>query len=352
MAGTGTFRVDASVGSRSGVVSGLPFHVAGSGCVLTRRGGRLVAFRDGALRASAPLTMVGEVIVSGRVTVTTAALHTLLANDIPLVLLTESGRPLGRLEPPGAPHIQARTRQLDLHRDPALRLSVGRQIVAGKIHNQGVLLRRRARRSRDPDAVWSAAARLAQLQDAVTDAADIPALLGMEGAAAGAYFGAIRSVLAPGYGFDTRDRARRDLVNMLINYCSALLRETVISALLCAGLDPYLSFLHNPSRGRPTLAFDLMEEWRPVLLESTVLALLGLGSATVEGLVSTPEGVSLSSELRSAAVHRLHSRLAAPARGWPSPSGSPSYGDLVRRQALRLRGMLVDGGDYEPFRWR
>lgn len=334
-------------------MTGKPFHVAGAGCVLTRRGGRLVAFRDGELRASAPLTMVGEVILTGKVTVTTAALHSLLANGIPLVLLTGTGRPLERMEPPSAPHITARTRQLDLHRDPEVRLTIARQIVVGKIHNQGVLLRRRARRSLDPDSVWVTVGRLAVLEQTAATTTTLPALLGVEGAAAGAYFRAIRTVVAPGYGFTTRDRAGRDVVNALINYCSALLRETVISALLCAGLDPYLSFLHTPTRGRPTLAFDLMEEWRPVLLESTVLALLGLGAAKEGDIVDEPDGTRLSPQVVAAAVNRFHARLTAPAREWPPPLGSPTYGDLVRRQSLRLRAAIIDNGhSYSAFRWR
>lgn len=332
---------------------GKPFHVSGAGCVLTRRGGRLVAFRDGELRASAPLALVGEVVVSGRVTVTTAALHALLAHDIPLVLLSAAGRPLGRLEPPTAPHVGARIRQLDLHRDPGVRLVLAREIVAGKIYNQGVLLRRRARRSADPDAVWSAVSRLAAIEQDVGAAVGLPEVLGIEGAAAGTYFRAIRSVLIPGYGFTARRREGRDLVNVLINYCSALLRETVMSALLAAGLDPYLSFLHTPTRGRPTLAFDLMEEWRPVLLESTVLALLGLKSVTTDDVMDDDERPCLSPAATGAAVSRFQHRLAAPARSWPPPSGSPSYADLVGRQALVLRAALLgDPAGYRAFRWR
>jgi CRISPR-associated protein Cas1 len=294
-------------------VIGKPFHVAGAGCVLTRRGGRLVAFRDGELRASAPLAMVGEVVLTGRVSVTVAALHSMLASGIPLVLLAGNGRPLGRMEPPTAPHIQARLRQLDLHRDPVLRLALSRRIVAAKIHNQAVLLRRRARRCADPDAVWAAVSRLAELEQATEDAASIEVLLGVEGAAAGAYFGAIRNLVIPGQGFTARSRTGRDVVNVLLNYCSAVLRETVTSAILAAGLDPYLSFLHTPARGRPTLAFDLMEEWRPVVLEATVLALLGLGSVTAQDLTDD-DGPRLSAAATAAAVARLHARLAAPAR--------------------------------------
>jgi CRISPR-associated protein Cas1 len=304
--------------------------------------------------------------------VTTAALHSLLANDIPLVLLSGSGRALGRLEPPGAPHVAARTRQLDLHRDPATRLALARAMVSAKIHNQAVLLRRRARRSGDPDAVWTVVGRLAELEQAAARAVSVPGLMGIEGAAAGGYFGALRHLVVPGYGFVRRDRAAGDVVNALINYCSALLRETVLSAILAAGLDPYLSFLHTPRRGRPTLAFDLMEEWRPVLLESTVLALLRLGTITPadlapgEALRDDPTSINppaadparerlwLTSSATAAAVARLHARLAAPARGWPEPPERASYADLIGRQALRLRGFLLgdDPAGYQAFRWR
>ncbi|MCO1575118.1 CRISPR-associated endonuclease Cas1 [Crossiella sp. SN42] len=332
-----------------GVLRGKPFHVAGADCVLTRRGGRLVAFRDGQPRASAPLSMVSEVVLTGPVSVTTAVMHLLLRNGVPLILLSGTGRPLGRMEPPSAPHIQARTRQLDLHRDPATRLAVAARIVSGKIHNQGVLLRRRARRSLDPDAVWTVVNRLAKLEETAGSVTTLPALLGVEGAAAGAYFGVIRGLVVPGHGFSTRDRAGRDVVNQLLNYCSALLRETVVSALLCAGLDPFLSFLHTPARGRLTLAFDLMEEWRPVLLESTVLALLGLGTATAADI----EDGRLTRPVVAAAINRFQTRLAAPARGWPAVAGGVTYGEVVRRQSLRLRAHLLDPASaYEPFRWR
>jgi CRISPR-associated protein Cas1 len=295
--------------------------------------------------------MVGEVVLTGNVTVTTAALHSLLAHDIPLILLSGTGRALGRLEPPSAPHIQARTRQLDRHRDPRSRLPLSRAIVTAKIHNQGVLLRRRARRCADPDAVWTVVSRLATLEQAAGEAPSVESLLGVEGSAAGAYFGAIRRLVIPGHGFTRRDRTSRDVVNVLVNYCSALVRERVTSAILSAGLDPCLSFLHTPARGRPTLAFDLMEEWRPVLLESTVLALLGLRTVTPDDLMDG-DGPRLSREATAAAVARLQSRLAASARGWPAPAAGASYADLVDRQALRLRGWLLEQHDYVPFRWR
>jgi hypothetical protein len=200
----------------------------------------------------------------------------LLAEDVPLVLLTSDGRVRGRLETPSATHVDLRRRQLARHSDQAARLTVARAFVQGKIHNQDVLLRRRAARSARPDEIWELARRVTALGTRAAGATSIAELNGLEGAASAAYFRGLRVVLDPALGFRRRERTDTDIVNMLVNYCSALLREVVFGAVLAAGLDPCTSFLHTPTAGRPTLVFDLMEEWRPVLLEPTVLALVGL----------------------------------------------------------------------------
>jgi CRISPR-associated protein Cas1 len=330
-----------------------PFHVVGAPSVLSCRGGRLVAYRDRQLCASAPLTMISEVVLTGRVEITAAALHTLLRQGIPVILLTGSGRPLGRLEPPTAPHIQARQRQLLAANDPAAQLQVGTAIITGKIRNQQILLRRRARTADQPDMIWTAAGRLAELQQRAAAAPSLPHLLGVEGAAAAIYYRAVRHIIDPALGFTHRDRTRGDAVNALTNYCSALLREAVTSAILAAGLDPFTSFLHTPSRGRPTLAFDLMEEWRPVLLDSTVLALLGLRAVTADD-ITLDEGVPiLSPHARAQAVTRFHTRLDAPARAWPPLPQRRTYGQQLFTQARDLRQWLTgEQPAYQPFTWR
>ncbi len=329
------------------------FHVVGAPCVLTRRGGRLVVLRDNQLCASAPLAQISEVVLTGAVDVTTVALHTLLRDGIPLILLTGTGRPLGRLEPPTAPHILARQRQTTLSADPDYRLRLARTIVAGKIRNQQILLRRRARAATDPDTAWAAVRHLADLEEHATQAPSIGAVLGVEGAAAGTYYRTIRTQLDTALGFVTRDRTRHDTVNALINYCSALLRETVTSAILAAGLDPFISFLHTPTRGRPTLAFDLMEEWRPVLLEPTVLALVGLHTVTADDINHDEDVPLLSATARAHAVARFHTRLAAPARAWPPLPERRTYQHQLFVQAQQLRTALLDEQDtYQPFTWR
>ncbi|GAA2161998.1 CRISPR-associated endonuclease Cas1 [Actinomadura napierensis] len=257
------------------------------------------------------------------------------------------------MEAPGAGHVLARRRQLERHSDPSDRLELSRVLVAGKIRNQHVLLRRRARRAEEPDLVWQAASRLSALEVRVAECGDVAQVMGVEGGASGVYYRAFARVLDPALGFTGRGRRNGDVVNALTNYCSALLRETVVSGLLAAGLDPYLSFLHTPARGRPTLAFDLMEEWRPVLLDSTVLALTGLRAVTARDLEDGPDGPWLSSQARSQIITRFHARLAAPARGWPAPPAQRTYADQLRAQCVALRAWILGEAEtYDPFAWR
>jgi CRISPR-associated protein Cas1 len=348
-----------------------PLYVTGHDVVLGRRGGRLVATRDGAVVTSAPLGRISEVVLFGNVTVTTPAMAALLAADAPLVLLTADGRPRGRLEPPRASHVLARRRQLELHRDDDARLALARAFVRGKIYNQDILLRRRAARAAEPDEVWALARRVGAAGGRVDSARSLAELNGIEGAASGAYFRGLRLVLADGLGFRRRERHDPDIVNVLINYTSALLREVVFGAVVAAGLDPYVSFLHVPQLGRPTLVFDLMEEWRPVLLESTVLAVLGLRILGAADVASEPAGSApppaagsppaepgdaaarprLRPGATAAVIDRFHARLGSPARAAGGPGGA-SYGSEVRAQCLALRRSFVDGVPYEPFRWR
>lgn len=326
--------------------------MVGAGCVLARRGRRLVVLRDGCQVVSAPPALLSEVVLYGTVGVTTPALHLLLAEGIPLVLLRGDGRARGRLEPSGSPHVDLRHRQLARCTDEPARLAFSRAVVEGKIRNQAALLRRRAR-GRHTDALLAAATRIVALAARAADAPTRAALVGVEGGASALYFRSLRLLVDERVGFTRRDRHGPDVVNVLVNYCSALLREAVLGAVVAAGLDPYLSFLHEPMRARPTLAFDLMEEWRPVLLETTVLALVGLRAVGPADLTVTDEGPRLVPQAAAAAVERFRGRLLAPAHARPAAPEGTTYGDRLRARARAARDWVLDGTvAYRPFTWR
>jgi CRISPR/Cas system-associated endonuclease Cas1 len=113
-----------------------PLHVVGHDAVVGVCGGRLEVRRDGAVVASAPLLGVSEVVLTGYVTVTTPALHRLLRDDVPVVLLAGDGRARGRLEPPASSHAECRRRQLAISGNEPWRLAISRRIVSAKLANQ------------------------------------------------------------------------------------------------------------------------------------------------------------------------------------------------------------------------
>lgn len=329
-----------------------PLHVVGHNAVVGVSGGRLEVRRDGSVVASAPLIGVSELVLTGYATVTTPALHRLLREAVPVVLLTANGQTRGRLEPPGSHHADYRRRQLMLSGDPSMRLDIGRNVVAAKLANQARMLSKRTASSHDPAGLRQVAASLRGAEARSQVAASLAELRGVEGAATRRYFNALRSVIAGrATTFGRRDRFGYDAVNALLNYCSALLRETVVTAVVVAGLDPTVGFLHDVHRGRPALALDLMEEWRPVLLERTVITLVTRRQVTDRDLVQTPAGPRLGKDARRAAVSRFQQRLQARYRSG-SPESACSFRSMLDHQATALREVVMGNrSDYEAFRW-
>lgn len=328
-------------------------YVLEQGAVVARERGRLVVRAGEEVRSSTPLMLVSEVVLFGQVHVTMPALHALLHHGVPLALLRQDGRVRGRLEPPGNPHVALRRQQLDASDDPVRRLVLARAFVEGKLRNQAALLRRRARTSGHASTLRQSAERILHDVESLSTAPSLDSVLGTEGAAGGVYFRALRLLTDElDVAFVRRDRRAQDPVNCLLNYCSVLLRETVLGAISAVGLDPHVSFLHRPWRGRPTLAFDLMEEFRPPLLDSVVLALLGLGAVRLDDVTPTAAGPRLSRAARAAAVQRYRGRLQASARRYDEHAPAGTYLDAVHRQARRLRRAIDVGDDYEALRWR
>ena len=280
----------------------------------------------------------------------------MLDEDIPLVLLSHDGRPRGRLESPATPSIELRRAQLVASNDNAARLIFARAVIRAKIHNQRVLLLRRARQlgpqAGASDFLRLASSRLKTQEKSLGTAASVMSVLGIEGSATRTYYAGWRKLI-PSADFGNRGRQQPDVVNAMLNYGSALLREVVLGAILAAGLEPHVSFMHVPSRGRPTLAFDLMEEWRPVLVDTAVLATLGLGQTNPNDLTVTTDGPRLSSQARTMLIERFHHRLETNSQIDPTQATSTTYRDRLHQQAALVATWLNgDKQHYSGFIWR
>ncbi len=252
-----------------------------------KRSDHLVVRKDGAELNRIPLALVRQVVVFGNVQVSTQALECLTANEIPVVYLTGYGRFVAALEPAPHKNVMLRREQYRRFADPAEALLLSKEVVRAKLTNQRALLMRSLRSRTEEEGAdpirgsdEPAARDLAELLTRLERATEIESLLGLEGQGASLFFGEFNRFLKarpPGEGFDFRTRNRRpprDPVNALLSFAYALLAKDCFTALCIVGFDPYCGFYHQGRYGRPSLALDLMEEFRSIIADSVVLTLI------------------------------------------------------------------------------
>lgn len=287
----------------------------------------------GVLQRSVPLGLISELILVGSVGWTPAVCAKLVEEGVPIVVCDRLGRALGRFDTTARTAVPDRQRQLRLAGDAERRVKWAREIVCGKIEAQRSVMRRIERRHE----LVPRSVELERLLHATRVVETLDSLRGVEGAASALYFRLRRQTLSRGATFAARNRDQRDVVNMSLNYVSALLREKVRLAVVAAGLDPTIGVLHESYRSRDSLVFDLMEPWRPQLLDATVFGLVGLGvlsDDSVEG-----EGIEawLSVEARKRLAERFLWRLDTLR---PAATGYQTSSNIFHRQARAFRRSL------------
>ena len=232
---------------------------------------------------------VNHLALFGNIQLSTQAVQTLCELEIPVTYFSMGGWFYGLTHGHGLKNVLNRVAQFRGAADPAAALVYAKQFVHGKIRNQRTLLMRN--HVEPPDV---ALRRLKQAAQDVFGARSAGELLGMEGAAAAVYFAHFGGMIKTGRNaraargeaedppeawcsFDFNGRNRRpprDAVNALLSLAYSLLAKDCTLAALAVGLDPYIGFFHQPRAGRPALALDLQEEFRPLVAESTVLTAL------------------------------------------------------------------------------
>jgi len=297
-----------------------------------------------------PMIKVDGVVVLGRATISPAALMELLERKIPLTFLTGTGRYLGKLEPPLTKNILVRSAQWKaLGQEQSVH--VVRGFVRGKLKNYRNLLMRALRDTRKGSQLEHGLAlerSIAQLENAITPidrTEKIDSLRGLEGAGSAAYFGSFgRLIRAEGFLFTTRNRRPpTDPINAMLSFGYALLLHDVQSAVNIVGFDPYLGYLHVERYGRPSLALDLMEEFRPLVVDAMVLGAVNKRVLVAEDFVAEPvsRAVSLSDEGRKAFL-RLYEQKKQSKFKHPVLGRQCSYQEAFEIQA-RLLGKYLMG---------
>ena len=338
-----------------------PVYITEAGASVTVRGGRLEVMgrppRESAdrpeKRASLRLIDVSQLVLFGNVQVSTQALRELFCRDTPVLYFSGGGWLEGVAQGLPSKHVVLRVRQVALASQGGL--EAARAMVRGKIKNCRVLLRRNAKT--DATAVVSALGRLATSIDGIESAAS---LLGVEGAAARSYFGAFPAMLrvrvdAGGEPFSFEGRNRRpprDPVNCLLSFVYALLVKDLVAVCIGVGLDPYIGVFHRPRFGRPALALDLAEEFRPIVGDSIVVNLINNGEIQSSDFIVRAQGVALTTGGRKAVIaayeRRLDIEVTHPVFGYRI-----TYRRVLEVQARILAAwMLGEVPEYTPFSTR
>jgi CRISPR-associated protein Cas1 len=210
-------------------------------------------------------------------------------------------------------------------------------MVAGKLANQRQIMMRARREGIDDPRVATAIDGLRLMTSRIVRAEDPATLMGMEGHAANLYFGGFAGMVRnPAFSFTDRNRRPpRDPINACLSFGYAMLLSRAVAAVWGAGLDPHVGMLHEPGRGKPALALDLMEEFRP-LIDRLVLRLinrrqLGPADFIVPG-VDVAAGGTLAGELAGEAEEPPGASVDARSPIWLGPSGR----GIVVREVLDL----------------
>lgn len=332
----------------------MPLYVQANHAKVAKKGETLEITVDDEKAASARLPDVSQVVLMGNVYVTTPTLHELMRRGIPITWYSYGGWFLGHSVGTGHKNVELRTAQYRASFDDRMCLNIARGLVRAKILNCRTLLRRNWRGEDSPDQLIALLKRDA---DGAMRAASLEVLLGIEGAAAARYFGAFGQMIKGDpdretFSFDFTRRSRRppaDPVNALLSFAYAMLTRALSVTLTAVGFDGYRGFYHQPRYGRPALALDLMEPFRPLLADSSVLTVINNGEVRPSDFVSAAGSVALTGDGRkrfiAAFERRMSQEVTHPLFGY-----RVSYRRVLEIQARLLgRHLLGELDEYPNF---
>ena len=288
----------------------LPLYVQEQGAKVGKQGRGLVIRKGKEKLASLGLKDVSQLVLCGSVSVSAQAVNWLCQEGVPIVHLTTGHWFCGLTAGITIRNAYARVAQYKAAENPEACLTLARAIVTAKGANQRTMLRR--------NATLTTMADLDQMTDLLTRIPDVEStqsLLGLEGNLAARYFANFASLLSPrdfsaDWDFSSRNRRPpRDPVNAMLSFGYAMLAKECTIALLAEGLDPWWGLYHKPRHGRPALALDLMEEFRPLIVDSAVITAVNTGMVSAKSFLQSRAGCLLNDNGRKAFIRAYEARL-------------------------------------------
>jgi CRISP-associated protein Cas1 len=285
----------------------LPLYVQEQGAWVGKSADQITVKLNRKVICKSRLLDTSQVCLFGNVQISAQALREITARGVPVCHFSYGGWFHGLTVGMAHKNVELRIAQFRVAGDPPAALCLAQDFIVGKIKNSRTLLRRHL--ESDPDRLLP---QLAELAKKATSVHNAQSLLGIEGTAAKLYFSGLATLFHTDGVFKFENRNRRpprDPVNALLSFVYAILVKEVTVAVHACGFDPMLGFFHRPRYGRPSLALDLAEEFRPLIGDSIVLTLINNGEITEEHFVRRAGAVALTGAGRRAVLAAIERRM-------------------------------------------
>ena len=287
-------------------------YVNENGAVISLDGGYLcVTLKNGLVR-KLPKELVEDITIFGNSFITTPCLQECLRRGICVNFFSGKGSYYGRLI--STRHVNGKRlkRQIYACDDMAFRLSMAKKIILAKVRNQSVILRRYVRNH--PADLGEELQTLKQMEHRLERCSTVEELMGVEGMAARTYFGGLAKLVEPQFAFHGRSRQPpKDAFNSMLSLGYTILLYEIYAEIENRGLSPYIGFLHSEHRGHPSLASDLMEEWRAVVVDPLVMSLVQGHEVRIEQFAQDPEtgGILLQADAMRLFIKKFEKKMNA-----------------------------------------
>lgn len=305
----------------------------------------VVKYKDGMLK-KIPKETLESIVVFGNIQLTTPCIKECLNKGIPVSFFSSKGSYFGRLVSTQHVNIFRQRKQIHLSENKEFTLGLSKKMIKAKIHNQCIVLKRYIKHpTRELEIEIK---RIKNSEELIDSCNSIEQLMGYEGNASKNYFSALSRVINPQFAFKGRNkRPPKDSFNSMLSLGYTLLMYEIYGEIENRGINPYAGFLHKDKERHPTLASDLMEEWRAVLIDSMILSLVQGHEISVDNFYKNEEtkGILIDKLGMKIFLNKYEKKLRTEARYLDYISSRVSF----RRSILLQVGQLAKAIDNENY---
>lgn len=299
-----------------------------------------------------PIENIDNIVMFGNIKVHTAFIKIMLSKGIHLTWLSKTGSYFGRLESTSNVNIHRQRLQFKMTEDKIFSLELSKNFIRGKILNQKTILIRANKTLKNNNLSFILRQMVINFRK-IKEAKSIEELMGVEGFYSRMYYQGLNILLDSKYSFQKRTRRPpKDPFNAIISFGYTLLLYEIFTILLTKGLNPYAAFMHSDRHKHPALCSDLMEEWRPILVDSLAIALLNNNRIKKEDFDFSPEtgAVFLNKDACKKFIENFEKRLRQEVSYIEEVPYKMSFRRIIEYQIMQLIKAMENGNTetYKP----